>query len=641
MKSLLSFVHAPETTGVPPCNPHRDLMEMPSGEIRHYGFCLAAGGRGGAKNSSSSSAAQGRGIPVNVVARSRDRGMSWSEEILSGPCVGAMARSPWSGTYLTLLRVPDSIFREEAAFLDEESAYSALRLCPETGVWLFRSQSDPDEGVFDRKKISSLPLHIQRQPLALKFRRRWVLPFETWHSDGFLHPGILFSDDDGEHWEQRLLPYPPMHEVVWPHRGCRWRQPGCEPVVAELPSGRLQMLLRTSTDRHYQCFSDDGGESWTPPEPSIFYSVATMPNLVTLRDGRLLAVWNNSTPLPEFDHSLQTELGPDERNGRWEDVFTNRDVLHAAVSEDSGKSWIGFRELFLNECRNDGDFRCSGGSFASLDKSVHQNQLLELGDNKILVAFGQHALCRKFLVFDLSYLYEESRSEDFSSGAGAWSLQLYLKSLSGGFRGGGGHCAFNRRQGAALIPHPDGLPKEVLQIARHPDPRLLSEKEGAVWNFPAGRSGKLNLRLRLQPGSAGIRFCLTDRWFNPSDPVVQYFSPFAFELDSAGRINGDSSFRLRPGEWTDLTLLWNLDPVPLAEIFPSGTSSCVPVRSRICRPPEGDPVTSVEKAGISYIHFQSMAETADPSGVLLERIEKLPWPSPDSADEAAEGENKM
>lgn len=52
-------------------------------------------------------------------------------------------------------------------------------------------------------------------------------------------------------------------------------------------------------------------------------------------------------------------------------------------------------------------------------------------------------------------------------------------------------------------------------------------------------------------------------------------------------------------------------------------------------------MTSAEKNGISYIHFQSMAETADPSGVLLERIEKLPWPSPDSADEAAEGENKM
>lgn len=38
-------------------------------------------------------------------------------------------------------------------------------------------------------------------------------------------------------------------------------------------------------------------------------------------------------------------------DGIWEDVFTNRDVNHAAISEDDGKSWIGMREMVLNPLR--------------------------------------------------------------------------------------------------------------------------------------------------------------------------------------------------------------------------------------------------------------------------------------------------
>ena len=133
-------------------------------------------------------------------------------------------------------------------------------------------------------------------------------------------------------------------------------------------------------------------------------------------------------------------------------------------------------------------------------------------------------------------------------------MQQYLKSVAGNFRGISGHCAYNRRPGATLVPHPDGLPREVLQVARHPDPRLVSDVEGAVWNFPCSQSGTLKLRLRMPKGSQGMQICLVDRWFNPIDPVVSHFAQHVLKLDAAGRINDVPS--LQPDTWADLEIRW-------------------------------------------------------------------------------------
>ena len=98
-----------------------------------------------------------------------------------------------------------------------------------------------------------------------------------------------------------------------------------------------------------------------------------MPTLYRLSDGRALLLWCNTTPLPETDRT-EEPVPESAKNGRWEDVFTNRDACHAAISEDDGRTWIGFREMRLNPLRNAGDF----GSQASHDFSVHQPQALEL-----------------------------------------------------------------------------------------------------------------------------------------------------------------------------------------------------------------------------------------------------------------------
>lgn len=579
--TLLNQVWAPVVTGKPLSSPHHDMMMLPDGEIRHYGAIIR----------------DFTDFSFDfVVQKSHDYGMSWSTCPVRNRTPGATVRSPWSGDWLSVLYY--TMPPEHLTHFPCETYQPILKECNVEGVWLFRSGNGPD-GDFTMKRIFPDPIFIQRLPLPLRNIERWIIPGQE-EIDGFLHPVVLLSDDDGESWRKVVLPYPPLHKIEWPHRGYRWRQPGTEPVVAEYPSGRIQMLLRTSQDTHYQCFSEDGGESWSTPEPSPFYSVATMPNLMSISDGRMLAIWNNTTPLPECDHALQTpELDAGEINGRSEDVFTNRDVLHAAISDDQGQTWRGFRELVLNPLRNAGDFRTVGGKMM-FDRSVHQTQALELPGNKILVGYGQHVMCWGFLVFDLGFLLETSRSDDFSDGLQDWSVHQYLKSHSGNFRCAG-HCAWNRRAGASLIPAPDGSPREVLQIARHPDPRLVFEREGAVWNFPAAVKGRVTLELMLVPGSGGLRITLCDRWFNPVDPVVHQLSPFVFELDSAGRINQVPC--LKPGMKSTLEITFDHE---------AGTASFSVVGIT------GETTRQTDVSGdISYLHLQSLAEGSDPHGVLI------------------------
>lgn len=576
---MLRRIHAPQVVGVPPENACRGLMVMPDGEIRHYGFRHDGG--------------KGAQAVQPLYLSSRDCGLSWRELPVAGVTAGSMVRSPWSGDFLTVLNKPRRSH--------SEAWQTALNACDGGGFFVFRSAQGP-EGQLTPSLINRQSGFMARLPLPLRQRRRWVQPIQR-AAESPYQPGVLLSDDDGRTWREVLLPSPPPHRVEWPHEGVRWQNYGCEPTVVELSNGRLWMLIRTSQDCHYEAFSEDGGESWTKPAPSRFHATLTMPLLFRMSDGRLLVVWNNSTPLPELNHDAQAGLNRSEREGSSEDFFTNRDVLHAAVSTDDGQTWRGFRELYLNERRNDNDFRTRGGNVESLDKSIHQSQALELPEKKILLAFGQHPLCRRLIIFDPEWLLENHREDGFALGLGGWSVQQYLKSVPGNFRGVSGHCAYNRRAGASLIPHPDGLPREVLQVARHPDPRLLHEVQGAVWNFPCWPRGSLKVRLRMPQGSQGMQMCLVDRWFNPVDPVVSHFAQHVLRLDPAGRVNTVPC--LKPDVWAELEIGWDHDK---ARFRISGDSwhelpRVFPTRSGIC-----------------YLHLQSAASAGDPYGVLIESV---------------------
>ena len=586
-------IFEPEVITTAPRFADRSMMITADGEIRVYGTKIFTHENGEQKL-------------FFTMIYSKDNGLSFSSKEVASDSVGASVVSPWSGDYVTLLTLhTEKAFSHNLFCMENEiSAAIQRNRLGEEGVFVFRSKS-PD-GPWESHKVCDLPVHLQRLPLPLKKHKRWINVGQIMLEDKRKHPIVLLSDDDGVSWRYKILPVPPIFTVTPPHKGVRWLDPGVEPAFTETASGKIIMLLRTSKDVHYECYSEDGGETWSEMKPSIFYSVATMPGIYTLSDGILLAIWNNTCPLPELDHTEQYKLSKEEISGIHEDVFTNRDAIHGAISEDEGKSWFGFRELALNPLRNNGDFRSIDGSWYLLDKSIHQNQILELPDNKILLHCGQHKKASQLILFDLNYLYAKERKEDFRYGLQNVSTHIYYKSYSGGCRGAG-HCSWNRRSGAQLMPVFDEKWSESLLIGRHVDERLFSDREGVAWNFPASRKGIVNLDLTLNQDNGGVRISLIDRWMNPCDEYVKDYAPFSFVIDGNGCVNGEKIAEI--AKRFSLQMEYNLDKSILK--ISVGNKQIELSYSRTIAPPFG------KEVNISYLHLQSAAETIDNSGVFL------------------------
>ena len=562
---FLSDIFAPTVVAVPPVDAVFDLCRAADGEIRHYGWQML----GGAKR--------------RVFIASHDEGLSWKTFLASDGEAGAMERSPESGDWIGF------------ASRDE--------------LFVLRSKIGPGDPA---PEMARLPWNgnFVRQFLHLRTRRRWVAALsDTRCKDGAgYRAAVALSDDDGRTW--RRVDLPPARGVRRQLPGDlrpRWFCDGCEPTIAELVDGTLRIAVRTSGPHHAFFTSSDGGETWNggdgdPP----FWATNTMPYFFRLSDGRLLFFWNNTAPLPTRAAAETPELGEDELSGQWESVFTNRDALHAAISDNDGRTWRGFREIALNGIRNACDFRELGnGPERELDKSVHQTQALELAGGKVLLAYGQNRVARRLAIFDPDWLLETEREDDFRMGLGGLSNHLYVRSLSGGWRRWAGHCAWNRMPGATLVRDPwtDNPPtgtersvREVLQIARVHDPRLVSERQGVVWNFPAARHGVATIECRIV--GAGFRMTLSDHWMNPCDETVAGQSPFS-------RAIGRSD--LPDGGWHALSAEWDED---------AGT---VDLRIDGCPFFSGDLATR-PPFGLSYLHLQTLAEGADPEGTYIRRL---------------------
>ena len=570
----------------------RAMMKTREGEIRIYG-CRSYVHENGDKKA------------FFMMLRSKDNGLSFTMEEVADDDPGARVASPWDNSYITMISPYSTVGK--TTHCPESHVPAAVQLQPHSaGTYVYRSAEGAD-GPWQSAKISDDITLLQRLPLPLKKWKRWInIGQRRLKEDNRVHPVVFLGDADGKNWTETILPVPPVFEKTYPHKGNRWLDPGVEPSFAETPSGRILMLLRTSRDVHYECYSDDGGVTWSEMKPSIFYAVATMPGIYTLSDGRMIAVWNNTCPLPEVDNTNSPWLTESEIQGEWEDVFTNRDAIHAAVSSDEGKTWTGFREITLNPIRNNSDFRTNDGSWFLNDKSVHQNQLIELPDNKVLLHCGQHIKTSRIILFDLDYLFAGERSDDFTSGLENWSTHLYYKSIPGGWRVAG-HCAYNRRPGAQLMPSPEGGFREALLIARHPDDRLVSDREGAVWNFPGCRKGSVTADFTVMPGTAGVRVSLADRWINPCDEYVGELSPFSFVLDGEGKVN--SVQIAEPGKRSSVTMEFDLDRGMVAV---SGCGNTVEVAyGRTLPAPFGKEIQ------LSYLHLQTAADSADTHGVFL------------------------
>lgn len=563
-ETFLKSIYEPTVVSVPPCDACRNMCVLPDGEIRIYGM-------------TNKKEPDDKGILV--YSSSRDCGLSWKTHLMTEGALGSAVRNPDTGRYISCY--------------PNEYRKDLYEIFGKDGTWAMLSDKGPDDTDVRYVKMSDRKIHVLRPPYYFDNCRRWIIAGEYFYPDKTNREVVIFySDDDGESWtEYTLSPSVPPHETVPPHKGARWQQYSCEPTIARLPEGEFVMFVRTSQDNHWCYRSSDNGATWNGPYKTDFNSTATMPVFQPLSDGRIVFFWCNTRPMPELDHTKHfPPLSEDEINGVWEDFFTNRDVNHLAITEDGMKTWKGFRELFLNQVRNNADFRSVGGT-NSRDKSVHQSQMLELPYGKLLVHFGQNIISRKTVIFDINWLYEDQRSEDFRFGLCNVTTHMFVKSNAGGYRGHSGHCAYNRTNGALLVPDPEGNFKEVLQICRIDDPRLVYQKQGVVWNFPA--SGKGAIEAEIKVVGSGVRFSLLDHWHNAFDEYAQNEACFSFSVE-----NTDG--------WCTVRVEYDSYKGKAEVVF---GKEKIQLESKNTAP-----------FGLSYLHIQTLAQSEDCEGTLLRKM---------------------
>lgn len=522
---------APTVVGTPPSDAFIGLSLMEDGEIRHYNY--------------GAHPADQRPLYLS----SRDGGHSWNTVYLPYELPYADQRSPVSHEYIRLF-------------------------CTPQGVYAMRTEGGL-EGGRSIVKIDDKPGIMNKPPLFIRGGKRIVSGAHRTDRSGAF---VYYSDDDGRSWKASQQVTVPLHEKGGFHQGIRWNHGAVEPTVLELSDGRLWMIVRTSQDRHYQSFSEDGGETWSEATPSPFYGTITMPTLFRLADGRILFFWCNTTPLPELPTA----------NGIWDDVFTNRDAVHVALSEDEGRTWKGFRELLLNPERNSSHF---GNTRMGEDKSVHQVQAVEVAPGRVLASIGQHRQCRKMVLFDVDWLNEDERSCDFSDGLAQWSAFRYYKGITG-------HCCYNRQEAPLLVPHPDRSQANAFHLGYTPNDSLVQDNDGALWNFPAAPDGKVSLRIKLSPHAQRVDLVLNDRWFNPTDTVARHEGMYTLPLQR-------ERLRISDEQWHEVTVTWRKNRE--AKVFVDGKR-----RGSL-------PLHKPTEHGISYLHLIG-GHTPDKEGLWIERV---------------------
>ena len=576
---LLKEIYEPQVVTIPPADAFNYLTVMPDGELRIYG-CI--------RKNRLLQAHENEGI--HVYSRSINCGLTWETVVLKrDDAFASGAYSPKTGRYFEVM-VND-------AYHNPSRTNHVFKDLIDKHLYLMISDKGADSPA--EKFIDLYPdghAHMARKPIFLKDMDRMIIVFQKY--DKYEASVVVaISDDNGDTWKKQVLPNAGYFPKMEGHEGVRWQNHSCEPTIEECEDGTLILITRTSQNYHHIQYSYDHGETWTKTEPSIFHATNTMPVLYKLSDGRLLFFWSNNQLLPEIDCTkVFPPVGWAEIEGVGEDVFTNRDSNCIALSDKSGKVFEYARELYLNDIRNHADFRSHSGVATSNDKSIHQAEICELPFGKILVHFGQNEASRKVVIFDLNWLMEKEREENFRTGLKNVSTQMYIKSNLGNYRGFSGHCAYNRTNGALLLPDPDGNHEEVLSVARIHDERLVYEKQGAVWNFPACKKGSLTIKLQVL--KSGLAISLSDHWYNPCDETAK----------KEAHITIDITKDIAPeGKWTDIKFDFDTET----------KKACIYANDKLIAKKD---IPLSAPLGLMFVHMQTLAEDEDFEGTIVKHL---------------------
>lgn len=351
---------------------------------------------------------------------------------------------------------------------------------------------------------------------------------------------VLYSDDNGDTWKksESILRTPTPNNFG--------SFGAVEPVLMQLKDGRVWMLLRTQLGRLWESYSDDGSV-WSDPKPTAITSSDAPAGLVRLKDDRLVLLWNNCQRFPYA------------RGGR--------QVLHAAVSDDDGKTWRGKREVLRDPLRND-------PPPVTGDHGVSYTYPIVGHDGRVLYTMWvQTGEGRSIESFDPDWVVQTSAKDDLS-GLDAWSVF--------GTKGAetDGNTLSLRKADAAW---PAG---------------------GATWNFPLARSGSIKMRVQADKDfgdkGGGALLMLTDHFSPAFDLEDRYYSLFNTPLD------------LEPGKWTDLELRWNGDKQTCDVIL------------------DGKPVKTLQQQrdsdGPTYLRVRCTSDNPSPARLQIDAVEMTASP---------------
>ena len=146
----------------------------------------------------------------------------------------------------------------------------------------------------------------------------------------------------------------------------------------------------------------------------------------------------------------------------------------------------------------------------------------------------------------------------------------------------------------------------ALRLLRVDDDSLTNPNQGAVWNFPAGDTGRLTARVRLEEGGSGLQIALCDRWFNASDPTVDQFANYVLKVDGNG-VTPDGKRLLKPGQEHEIAITWRD-----ASRNGDATLAVDGRMTNIRIPGKHAPVN-----GVSYVHFYNPADATDLKGASI------------------------
>jgi len=254
---------------------------------------------------------------------STDSGRTWSEE----DSVIVKNEGGCNVMSVSLLRLQDgriALFYLRKNSVNDCRLYMRISL-DEAETWSKPTLCIPAPGYFIINNDRIIQLQNGRILVPASFHRTQGMRSNYWNNID--SRGIVifyYSDDSGATWQEA--------KDWWalPVRSLKGLQ---EPGIVELKGEQLYCWCRTSIGRQWQLKSCDNGDTWTPPEPSLFISPHSPLSMKRIpKTGDLLAVWNDVSDRWEMPKKKYID-------GRVEDSSWGRTPLVTAISKDEGKTW--------------------------------------------------------------------------------------------------------------------------------------------------------------------------------------------------------------------------------------------------------------------------------------------------------------